>query len=94
MQVSYVAEDENTLDEVGSQSNDKSLEEKKKQILTQKKTEAEAGVPEPQAQECQEPAGAGRGREGSLLSLQNECDPADIWISDLGFQNCERTMSC
>ena len=42
--------------------------------------EAEIEVMQPQAKECQQPPGAGRGKEW-ILSLKPYCGPADTLIS-------------
>ena len=53
------------------------------------KTEAESGMMWPQAQECQQAADGGRGREQSLpWGLQKEISPSgfDFWPSDTDFR--------
>lgn len=53
--------------------------------------EAETGVGWPQAEDCRQPAGAGRGRESiPSRNLQREGSPADTLFPTSGLQHHER----
>lgn len=45
-------------------------------------TEAGTGVMQPQAEECLEPPGVARGKEGVEPALQRDRGPANTWILD------------